>query len=228
MKMISPITLNLTYTVFFVCYFTAIMTVGNGESIHGGTFLAMAGKNSVVIASDSRFSSVQTGSVMIGEYPRQMFRVGLKTIVGIFGLDSDAVALMDHVQENLSGIHAKDIPTHSIARVISDRLYSEPSMCSPIVAGLAGGLEPYICCMDSLGAQTESSDFAVVGTAASGLFAICESYYRPNLPAADVIAVVEKCMSAALERDVLSGCNVRIFTITEDGIYAKDFLTSDV
>lgn len=198
------------------------------DSVHGGTFLAMTGRNSVIIACDSRFSSVQSGSVMIGEFPRQIYRIGVKAIVGVFGLDNDAVALMDHVREVLSTIHAKDVPVHSVARVISDKLYSAPSMCSPIVAGLESNNDPYICCMDSLGAQTESREFAVVGTAASGLFAICESYYKPDLPPEEVVSIVEKCLSAALERDVLSGCKVCIFTVSTNGIYAKDFFTSDV
>ena len=50
----------------------------HSKSFHGGTFLAMAGKDSVVIASDSRFTSQEeiTGPYLVGEHQRMAFRVG--------------------------------------------------------------------------------------------------------------------------------------------------------
>ena len=71
-----------------------------GNSIHGGTFLAMAGKDSVVLVSDSRFSS-QTGT-MLGKHPRMIIRAGSKCFIGCYGLDADARTLMDKLREKLA------------------------------------------------------------------------------------------------------------------------------
>ena len=197
-------------------------------NVHGGTFLAMAGADSVVIASDSRFSSYQTGSVMLGQYPRQMFSIGTRIVVGCFGLDADAVFLLDHIRESLAKISPTNLEPSSVARAISDRLYVSRLMCSPIVAGLSVNGYPYICCMDNLGAISESREFAVVGTSTAGLYASCEANFRPNLCVEELVSTVEKCLVGSLERDVLSGGEVRIITITPEGIYSKQFSTSDV
>jgi 20S proteasome subunit beta 3 len=199
----------------------------NSESFHGGTILAMAGRDSVAIASDSRFSSYQTGPFLLGQYPRCIFRVGSKTLVGFYGLDSDASAIMETMRENLFKHFDKDMNTHSIARLLSDTLYASGLQCSPIVVGLSNRCIPEIFSMDGLGAQTVTRNFAISGTANSGLYAICEAMYQPNLSSEELVAVVEKCLRLALQRDVLSGCSIRILTITEGGIYSKEIDVAD-
>ena len=64
-------------------------------------------------------------------------------------------------------------------------------------------------------------------TANSGLYAICESIYRPDLPPDALVGVVERCLRLAIQRDVLSGCSIRILTITRDGIYSKNVEIAD-
>lgn len=212
-----------------VIIFGLFLCVVASNSIHGGTLIAMAGYDSVILAADTRFSSYQSGSFLLGEYPRKIFRVGANIIVGCFGLDADALSLKDHVQTLFSETSLKHIEPQSVARVISDFLYSKPLICSPIVVGFSShDWKPYICCMDGIGAQTVTSDFALVGTASTGLYAICENLYNPGLSASELVSTVESCLKSALERDVLSGCKARIFTLTKDGIFAKDFMTSDV
>lgn len=199
----------------------------SSESFHGGTILAMAGKDSVAIASDSRFSSYQTGPFLLGQYPRCIFRVGSKTLVGFYGLDSDACTIMETMRENLFRHFDKDMNTQSIARLLSDTLYASGLQCSPIIVGLGNKCIPQIFSMDGLGAQTVTGNFAISGTANSGLYAICEAMYQPNLSSDELVTVVEKCLRLALQRDVLSGCSIRILTITEGGIYSKEVDVAD-
>ena len=212
-------------TIIFLSILVQIKA--NSESFHGGTLLAMAGKNSVVIASDSRFSSYQTGTFLLGQFPRCIFRVGSKTLVGFYGLDSDALTIMDDMQEKLMNHLDRDVSSGNIARLLSDSLYSASLQCSPIIAGLDDSGKPHICSMDGLGAQTISTSFAVSGTANSGLYAICESAYSPDFSSEELVEVVEKCLRLAMQRDVLSGCSINILTITADGIYSKNIEIAD-
>jgi 20S proteasome subunit beta 3 len=175
-------------------------------SVHGGTYLAMGGRDSVVLVCDSRFSSQGSGATLLGNHPRFTLRVGSRAVVGCFGLDADARTLLHLLRLALAtaGITGELEPP-SVARVVSDLLYSHNFLLSPIVCGLSesGPCTPYLCTMDGLGAQTVSSTFAVVGTANEGLLSLCESLYSPDLDTPDLISLAERCFTLAMQRDVL-------------------------
>ena len=56
------------------------------SAVHGGIVLALAGKDSVTLAVDSRFSSHSTGTLLLGEQPRGVYRVGSHTLVACIGV----------------------------------------------------------------------------------------------------------------------------------------------
>lgn len=213
--------------LFLVVLFLSMLIVAHTNSIHGGTYLAMAGKDSVVLAADSRFSSQQTGTMMVGEHPRPIYRIGSKVLIGCFGLESDMKILMKALRGKLRGISDDAIQPNNVARLVSTLLYKLGLILSPIIVGISSEGKPYICCMDGIGAQTVSDKFAVVGTANSALYGLCESLYCPELQPEQLASIAEDCLSTALERDILSGCKVRLFTITKNAIYQKEFYTSD-
>lgn len=191
------------------------------SSFHGGTFLALAGKNSVVLVSDSRFSSPATGQTLLGSHPRIIFRVGSRSLVGFYGLDAHARILMNSVQEKLFNMRDSDFGPKSLTRVVSDTLYEKEFYVSPIVVGLDDNNAPFLCTMDGLGAQTRSDKFAVSGTADQGLLALCESLYIPQLETSELVKLAERCFNLAMQRDVKSGSNYRILTLTKDALYSK-------
>jgi 20S proteasome subunit beta 3 len=199
-----------------------------GGNVHGGTFLAMAGKDSVVLLSDSRFSTQKTGSMLLGSYPRQTIRIGSKCLIGCFGLESDAKALLHKLRKKFTNIPESAADPASVSRVTSDILYESNYVLSPLVAGLSSSGEPYLCTMDSLGAETVSKRFAVTGSATEGLLAICESFYAPGLEATELVGLAEHCFAQAMQRDVMSGCNYRVITVTKDAIYLNDRERLDV
>jgi len=229
---VSLVDIDLSYNMIVLLlsllFILPIIILGN---IHGGTILAMAGKDTVILATDSRFSSYQSGSLLLGEYPRRVFRIGSKVMIACFGLDSDAISLMDTLREKVGLDHMGSLDPVCVSRLVSNILYEKRLMCSPIVIGIGGGDKstPYICTMDSLGAQTVSDSFAVTGTANAGLYAICESLYTKNLPLPKLCEVTQKCLQLALQRDILSGCKAYLYILTKDGtISIKSFDTADV
>ena len=211
--------------LFVVAFFVSGLqyTLAN---VHGGTFLAMAGKNSVVMVSDTRFSSQQ--KMLLGSHPRPILRVGTRTLVGCFGLDAHARALMWNLKEILVDHLDTEIGPENVARVVSDILYETGMFVSPIVAGLDSDEKPYLCSMDGLGAQTRTNKFAVQGTASKGMMALCESLYQPNLEASELVKLAERCFNLAMQRDVLSGSNLRVLTLTKEALYSKTVKKLDV
>ena len=191
--------------------------------IHGGTFLALAGRDAVVLASDSRFSSQQTGTLLLGEFKRPVIRVGSMALIGCFGLENDAHYLLHKIREVVSQFNDSDLNPKSISTVVSNILYQSGLYCTPLLVGIAND-GPYICCMDSLGAQTVTKNFAAIGTANAGLLSICEAQYKADLDVEELQQLTQSCLRTALKRDVLSGCTMRLLTLTSDGkIYESYF-----
>lgn len=205
-----------------------VLFASSAGNVHGGTFLAMAGKDSVVLLSDSRFSSQKTGSMLLGAYPRKTIRIGSRCLVGCFGLENDAWTLMHKLRGKFTDLDESTVQPRSVARVVSDILYNDNFLLSPMVVGLGKNEVPHICTMDGLGAQTVSDKFAVVGTASEGLLALCESLYQPGLEAPQLAELAERCFHLAMQRDVMSGCDFRVHTLTSEGIYVKDIKRLDV
>lgn len=215
---------HMNYLHFLLFIAAVVVTRGN---VHGGTFLAMVGKDSVVLAADSRFTSYRTGSMFLGEHERNVCRIGSKTIIGLFGLDSDAHDIMSILREKVSEHIDTDLEPPNIAHLLSNILYSKQLMCVPIVIGL-NKETPYLCSMDSLGAQTVSESFVVTGTGVGSLFSICEGLFIPNMSTFQLIDTVKRALKLALQRDVLSGCKVRLYLLHNATIACEDFESDDV
>ena len=70
--------------------------------------------------------------------------------------------------------------------------------------------------------------YTLVGTANSALLSICESCYKHDLPTEQLIEVAKNSLKLALQRDVLSGCKMRLLVLTNKGdLYESHFRTED-
>jgi 20S proteasome subunit beta 3 len=216
-----------TLLVLILFIITIPNTYSNG-SFHGGTFLALTGKDSIVMATDSRYTHHRMSSLLLGIYPRNIYRIGFHTLLGCFGLDSDIELLIQSLKEKLGDHRNDELYTEHIARGLSSTLYDKRYLLSPILAGINKDKKPYLCSMDSLGASTVSSTYVVVGTAANQLQGICESLYIPDLSSEDLIGLTERCLQLALQRDILSGGDVKIVLMCGDEFYLKTIRLEDV
>lgn len=205
---------------------------GNREfHAYGGTFLALAGKDSVVLATDSRYSSPFTHNshFLLGHYPRNIYRIGSKTLIGCYGLEAHEHMLISSLENTLASYEDKRFNSENIAKLVANVLYSSQGFfLSPLVLGINEQGETFICSMDGLGAQTKSRSFAVVGSAQSALLAICESLYQQDLEAEELVSLAERCLQLAFQRDVLSGGNIKIVTLRNGEFYSKEVDFTDI
>jgi 20S proteasome subunit beta 3 len=198
------------------------------QGMNGGTFLAMAGRNSVLLATDSRYSSHRLKSFLLDMRPRDIYRVGDNTLIGSIGMEVGTMVLMDSLRSILLAHNKDDIEPVNVARVISNILYETGLPISPIVVGLDNQGDPFLCSMDGLGACTRSTSFVVVGTANAETLALCESMYRSGLEVDQLVELATICLKRAFQRNILSGGDVRLVTMHNGRIYSKLVTVEDV
>lgn len=206
---------------------TVLSHVRVSAEVHGGTILALKGKKSVVMACDSRFASHRTGGMMITESNRMIYSLGSQCLLGCIGLDCDARDLVNALREKVSSHSDLELGPQSLARCLSNILYKKGLYCTPTVIGLDSAEVPYICSMDGLGSQTISEGFAVSGTASGSLYAICEALYESDQEGEALVIMAKKCMSLAMQRDVMSGGTCSLYVLTRSGVEKRSFDTDD-
>jgi 20S proteasome alpha/beta subunit len=81
---------------------------------------------------------------------------------------------------------------------------------------------PYLCCMDMIGAKSESEAFACAGTASKSLYGTAEALWEPNLLPDQLVSICTNAFLSALERDCLSGYGATVYLLTPDGITEYD------
>ena len=215
-------------TNHFYCFFAGIYlllysytVIASSNNIHGGSFLAMSGEDTVLLLSDSRFSSLNP--MFLTQSKRSVFRVGTSTLVGCFGLDSDARALVRILREELAdhNDNSLHLDPENIGSLISNKLFENNFILSPIVIGINSENQPYICSMDGIGALTESTQYAAVGTSSAALLSQCESMFEEGLSAEKLMEKAESIFKASLKRDILSGGKIHIYSICSNIIREK-------
>jgi len=201
---------------------------------NGSAVVAMVGKGCVAIASDNRFGiqqqTVATDFTRIGKMHDKCF-------VGLPGLITDVQTLLSLFRFRVKLYELREertIRPRVFSNLVSTLLYEKrfgPYFVEPIIAGLDTVRDektselkhnvPFICAMDLIGAQVETSDFLVGGTSSEELYGICESFYKPDQEPEDLFETVSQCLLAAVDRDCLAGWGATVHIITADGITTK-------
>jgi 20S proteasome alpha/beta subunit len=81
---------------------------------------------------------------------------------------------------------------------------------------------PYLCCMDMIGAKSQSEAFVCAGTACKSLYGTAEALWEPDMSPDELVSVCTNAFLSALERDCLSGYGATVYLLTPDGITEYD------
>lgn len=184
---------------------------------NGAAILAMAGKNCVAIASDTRFGLRQQTVACDFE---KVFKMTNRVFVGLAGLATDVQTVRDLLKFRLS-LYAlreeREMKPEVFAALLSHMLYEKrfgPYFVEPLVAGLKEDGTPFLCGMDLIGAPVYTSDFVVSGTCTPNLNGLCESMWRPDMGPEELFETISQCLLASVDRDALSGWGAVVHVIT--------------
>eukprot|EP01061_Rhynchopus_euleeides_P003428 TRINITY_DN12683_c0_g1_i2.p1 TRINITY_DN12683_c0_g1~~TRINITY_DN12683_c0_g1_i2.p1 ORF type:complete len:206 (+),score=80.80 TRINITY_DN12683_c0_g1_i2:191-808(+) len=190
------------------------------HNYNGGSCVAMSGKGCVAIASDHRmgaqFATISRNNVKVHQ-------VGRKAFVGLAGLETDNQTVLSKVQFRMKLFRLREereMPVEAVGSMISNMMYEHrfgSFFLHPIIAGINGDGDAYLCGMDSIGAASASKDFMVAGTASDMLFGTCESMWKPDMGPDELFETISQALMTSLDRDCLSGWGCTVKVLTADG-----------
>lgn len=198
-------------------------------SYNGSAIIAMAGKDCVAIAADTRLG-VQAQTVSTNF--QKIFPMGDKLMVGLSGLASDVQTLSQKLEYRLEMYKLRenrDIKPEAFMNMVSATLYEKrfgPYFIEPVIAGLDPKTnKPFLASTDLIGCTMSVDSFVVAGTCDENLFGMCESLWEPNLEPDDLFETISQALMNAFDRDALSGWGAVVHIIEKDKITTKRLKT---
>lgn len=198
-------------------------------SDNGGSVVAVAGEDFVVVASDSRLSS--GFSIYTREQPK-LFKLSDKCVLGSGGCWCDILTFTRFLEARMKMYlheHHKPMSTPAVAQLISTMLYYKrffPYYISNVLAGLDEEGKGCIYCYDPIG-HSERVDYHAGGSASALLQPLLDNQIgfknmegvKPEPPTVErAISIVKDVFISAAERDIYTGDSVVMFVIDKDGI----------
>eukprot|EP01123_Difflugia_compressa_P002007 TRINITY_DN1268_c0_g1_i1.p1 TRINITY_DN1268_c0_g1~~TRINITY_DN1268_c0_g1_i1.p1 ORF type:complete len:205 (+),score=45.34 TRINITY_DN1268_c0_g1_i1:50-664(+) len=191
---------------------------------NGSAVIAMAGKDCVAIATDTRYGvSAQTIAM---DFPK-VFKINERVYVGLPGLLTDTQTLYENFKfrVNLYELREeREITPRIFSNMCASMLYEKrfgPYFVEPIIAGLNPDNTPFISGMDLIGAPVFAEDFCLAGTCAEAMFGMAECLWRPNMNPQELFECISQTLLNAFDRDATSGWGAIVHVLTAEGVTTK-------
>lgn len=198
-----------------------------------GSVVAIAGKDFVVIASDTRLSS---GYTILTRDQSKLFPLSSTAVLGSTGCWCDVLTFAKVVEARkkiYANTHNEEMTTQAFGKMVSTMLYAKrffPYYISNLVAGLDENGEGVVYNYDPVGSQ-ERCDYRAVGSSVSLLQPMLDNQVgKKNMPREDqnskptleeAINLVHDCFISATEREIHTGDAIAFKIITKNGIEEK-------
>lgn len=197
------------------------------DAYNGSAVVAMAGKDCVGIASDTRLGVNQFGTVSANF--QKVFKMNNHTFVGLAGLATDVQTVHKELvfRSNLYQLReeAPEMPPEIMSNVVASMLYGRrfaPYFVSPVVAGLHPEThQPFLSAFDYIGAACYAKDFVCNGTSGEQLVGVCEALWRPDMNEEELMETLSQSLLAAVDRDCVAGWGAVVHVLTPNKITTR-------
>jgi len=200
---------------------------------NGGTAMAVAGRDYVVAAADTRCSDGY--SIMCRDVPKIAQLTG-NCVLASSGMQAEITTLRKVINFKIIQYqhkHNKEISTQSIAQMLSNTLYFKrffPYYTFNLVAGLNDQGEGAVYGYDAIG-SFERIPYGVAGSGSALITSILDNQVAfkthpknsVDLTSDEAVDLIKDCMTCAGERDIYTGDQATIFVITKQGIKQELF-----
>jgi 20S proteasome subunit beta 6 len=206
---------------------------------NGGTVVAVAGKDFVVIAADKRLT---TGYAIKTRNISRIHRLTSKTMIACGGCHADVTDLykiLTYRAVMYKHNHGEEMSTIAAAQLLSNTLYYKrffPYYALALVAGLDNEGVGYVAGYDAVGSYIRQIDgYSANGSAASLIMPALDNTFgkgfgfssgvaeKPEYSKNEVIEIVKMCFVSVGERDIQCGDGVDIYCVSNDGTFEEHF-----
>ena len=185
----------------------------------GATVVGIKCTDGVVIATDSRIS---WGTLILSEKGVKAFKLTDTIVLASAGLTSDYQMLVNRLQAQIKLYELnqkKAITVKALSKMIANTLYSirmTPLYVQTVVVGV-DELGPQLYTLD-MGGSLIPEDYTATGTGTTTAFGVLENQYTAELTVKEAEEIAIKSVKAGIARDIQSGGDIRIMTVTEAGV----------
>jgi len=199
-------------------------------SDNGGSVVAIAGDDYVVIASDTRLSG--HGYAILSRDQPKLFRMSDKTVLGSTGCWCDILTfckVAEMRQKSYRHLHNKSMSTPAVAQMMATMLYQKrffPYYISNILGGLDEEGKGCLYSYDPVG-HMEKNMYRAGGSAVSLLQPLLdnqvglknmEGVEKRALSLEAAINIIHDVFISAAEREIHTGDGIHLNIITKEGI----------
>ena len=189
----------------------------NKEVKTGTTTLGLLCKDGVVLGSESRATM---GYLVANKNVRKIFKIqdhiGITTAGGVG--DAQKLVRMMQVETNLYQVEREsEMKVKAAVTLLSNILHAN-KFYPYYVQLLVGGYDtqPRLYSLDALGSMLEENVVAT-GSGSPIAYGVLEDKYSEEKTVAENIPIAVRAISSAMQRDVMSGENINLVTITKAG-----------
>lgn len=190
----------------------------------GTTTVGLVCADGTVLASDSRATA---GYFIASKEAKKIYKVSDHIAVTIAGAVGDAEKLVELLAAEAGYYRVRcgrEIEVLSLARIASIVLNSQ-IFFPYIVNMLVGGYDskPRLVYLDLDGTLVEEK-MTATGSGSPVAFGVLERGYREGMSVKDALPLAVQAIRTAMSRDVATGDEVRVATVTQEGV---KFLSSE-
>ena len=185
----------------------------------GTTTVGIVCTDGVVLATESQATM---GYLVASNKAPKLYKITDSIAVTMAGGVADNQMLIKQVRAlaNLRTIELnRQLSVCSVANTTSNILFQNryyPLMSQLIIGGVdADG--PHLFSLDPLGSLLEEKRFTSTGSGSVMAYGVLEDSYRESMSVKDAVELVKKAIETSRRRDIASGGDLQIATITKDG-----------
>jgi len=185
----------------------------------GATVVGIKCTDGVVVATDTL---ITWGTLTLSEKGIKAFKLTDSIVLASAGLTSDYQMLVNRLKAQIKLYELskkKSITVKALSKLLANTLYSirqTPLYVQTVVVGVdANG--PQLYTLD-MGGSLIPDEFTATGTGTSTAYGVLESSLKTEVTVKEAEEIAIKAVKAGIARDIQSGGDIRIMTVTESGV----------